>query len=61
MSPQKNLSNFIDALLLAYILSNNITSQDVRQSVIDDYKRLNDKCDSVITKIRARKLKTAVS
>ena len=59
MSPQRHLSNFIDILLLAYVLSNNTSMQSVQQNIIDDYKKLNDKCDSVIKKIRARKLKTS--
>jgi len=58
MSPQRQLSNFIDTLLLAYVLSNNTEMQTVKQTIIDDYKRLNDKCDSVILKIQERRSKT---
>ena len=59
MSPQRHLSNFIDTLLLAYVLSNNNDMQDVKQTIIDDYKKLNEKCDSVILKIKNRKEKTS--
>jgi hypothetical protein len=27
----------------------------IEESIIDEYKKLNDKCDSVITKIKKRK------
>jgi hypothetical protein len=57
MSPQRQLSNFIDTLLLAYILSNNTAMQDVKKTIIEDYKQLNKKCDSVILKIKTRKSK----
>jgi len=59
MSPQRHLSNFIDTLLLAYVLSNNNEMQEVKQTIIDDYKKLNEKCDSVILKIKNRKEKTS--
>ena len=59
MSPQRHLSNFIDTLLLAYVLSNNSEMQEVKQTIIDDYKKLNEKCDSVILKIKTRKDKTS--
>ena len=57
MSPQRQLSNFIDTILLTYVLSNNTEMQKVKQTIIDDYKQLNDKCDSVILKIQERKSK----
>jgi hypothetical protein len=60
MSPQRQLSNFIDTLLLAYVLSNNTEMQTVKQTIIDDYKRLNDKCDSIILKIQERRAKTVL-
>lgn len=59
MSPQRHLSNFIDTLLLAYVLGNNSEMQEVKQTIIDDYKKLNEKCDSVILKIKNRKAKTS--
>ena len=58
MSPQRQLSNFIDTILLAYVLSNDSEIKNVRKTIIDDYKKLNDKCDSVISKIEERKSKT---
>jgi len=57
MSPQRQLSNFIDTLLLAYVLTNNTEMQEVKKTIIEDYRRLNDKCDSVILKIQERKSK----
>lgn len=58
MSPQRHLSNFIDTLLLAYVLSGNTEMQNVKQTIIDEYKKLNDKCDDVITRMRERRKKT---
>jgi hypothetical protein len=52
MSPQRTISNFIDTLLLAYVLSDN---NDVQESLIEDYKKLNEKCDNIISKIKLRK------
>jgi len=57
MLPQRQLSNFIDTLLLAYILSNNYEKQYVKHTIIEEYKQLNDKCDSIILKINERKSK----
>jgi hypothetical protein len=45
-------NNFIDTLLLAYVLSDN---NDVQESLIEDYKKLNEKCDNIISKIKLRK------
>jgi hypothetical protein len=58
MSPQRNLSNFIDTLLIAYILSENTEMQDIKNTIIDDYKILNERCGYVISKIRERKSKS---
>jgi hypothetical protein len=55
MSIHSNLSNFIDTLLLAYLLENNSENQAVKQTIIDDYKELNKKCDSIIERIKTRK------
>ncbi len=57
MSPQRQLSNFIDTLLLAYVLTNNTKMQEVKKTIIEDYRQLNDKCDSIILKIQERKSK----
>ena len=48
MQPRKQLAHVIDELL---------TSEDVSldQSTLDEYKKLNEKCDVVIDKIRKRK------
>jgi hypothetical protein len=58
MSPQRHLGNFIDALLLAYVLSENTNMQEVKRTIIDDYRKLNEKCDVVISKMRERKEKS---
>jgi len=57
MSPQRQLSNFIDTILLAYILSGESNIKHVKKTIIDEYRELNDKCDSVILKIQERKSK----
>jgi len=61
MSPQRQLSNFIDTILLAYILSNDSGIRAVKSTIIEDYKKLNDKCDDVISKIQERKSKAPPS
>lgn len=58
MSPQRHLSNFIDTILLAYVLSGNTEAQVVKPSIIAGYKILNDKCDDIISKMKARKSKS---
>jgi len=55
MSPQRNLSNFIDTLLLSYVLSEETIVCQIEKKIIDDYKLLNKKCDDVISKIKKRK------
>jgi hypothetical protein len=55
MSPQIHLSNFIDTILLAYILNTDSELPKVKQTIIDEYKRLNDRCDIIIDKINKRK------
>lgn len=57
MSPQRQLSNFVDALLLSYVLSDNTNIEEVKQTIIDEYKKLNEKCDVVISKMRERRKK----
>lgn len=54
MSPQKQLSHFIDTILLTYALSKNT---DVEEALLEDYRKLNEKCDNIISKIRERKEK----
>lgn len=60
MSPQRQLSNFIDTLLLAYVLSGDKELQNVKRTIIDEYKQLNNKCDVIINKIKERKNKENV-
>ena len=55
MSPQRNLSNFVDTILLTYVLSNDADIHNIQKSIIDDYKTLNEKCDNIILKIKNRK------
>ena len=57
MSPQRNLSNFVDIMLLTYVLNNNTDNQFIKKSIIDDYKSLNIKCDNIILKLKNRKEK----
>lgn len=54
MSPQKQLSHFIDTILLTYALSKNT---DVEEALLEDYRKLSEKCDNIISKIRERKEK----
>jgi len=61
MSPQRQLSNFIDTILLAYVLSSDSDIRAVKSTIIEDYKKLNDKCDDVISKIQERKSKAPPS
>ena len=58
MSPQRHLSNFVDTILIAYVLSGNTDIQSVKPSIIDGYKILNEKCDNIISKMKARKIKS---
>lgn len=58
MSPQRRLSNVIDTILLTYVLEGNVNIGDIKETIIEEYRKLNDKCDNVISKIRERKNKT---
>lgn len=57
MSPRKSLSNVIDNLLISYALTSEKELEDVDNSIIDEYKKLNEKCDNIISKIKSRKEK----
>ena len=56
MSPQRQLSGFIDTILLTYILSGN--QDKIKSSIIDEYEKLNKKCDNIIARIKERKTKS---
>ena len=51
MHSRKRLANVIDQI----ITSEQEQVSEVEASTIDEYKKLNEKCDTVITKIKARK------
>jgi hypothetical protein len=57
MHSRKQLASVIDQILTT-------TEQDkleeVESSTVDDYKKLNDKCDVVIGKIKSRKGKKTI-
>lgn len=52
MSPQKQLSNFIDTLLLSYVLDED---HNVKSTIIEEYRKLNEKCDNIISKMKERR------
>lgn len=41
------------------ILTDSSKQEEDENKIIDDYKKLNEKCDTVITKIKIRKEKRA--
>jgi hypothetical protein len=49
MQSQKQLASVIDQILTAD------SSAKLEESTVDEYKKLNDKCDQVIGKIKSRK------
>jgi hypothetical protein len=51
MHSRKRLSNVIDQILT----SEKEQLEEVEVTIIDDYKKLNDKCDTTITNINTRK------
>lgn len=53
MHARKQLAQVIDEVLEAD------TDEDVESTVVEEYKKLNDKCDDVISKIKVRKDKKA--
>lgn len=53
MQSRKLLNSFIEEMINNNLFSNN-------SSVINDYKELNDKCEDVIAKIKARKAKEKI-
>ena len=52
MHSRKQLANVIDQ-----ILTSEQEIEILERNTVDDYKKLNDKCDVVIEKIKARKSK----
>jgi len=51
MHSRKRLANVIDQILT----SEQEKLETVEVSTVEDYKKLNDKCDAVIVKIKKRK------
>ena len=60
MSLQKQLSTFVDTILMNYIQEDNSIDQ-AQNTIIEDYKKLNEKCDDVILKIKVRKNKKKIA
>jgi hypothetical protein len=56
MHSRKQLANVIDQILT----SEKEQLEEVEASTVDDYKKLNDKCDAVIVKIKKRKGKKTI-
>lgn len=50
---RKQLNSVIDKI----IQTDSAEIEEVKPELIDDYKKLNDKCDDVIFKIKTRKSK----
>jgi len=50
---RKQLSSVIDKI----IQIDASEAEEVKPELLDDYKKLNEKCDDVITKIKTRKSK----
>lgn len=53
MHSRKRLANVIDQILT----SEKEQLEEVEATIVDDYKKLNDKCDNTITNIKTRKSK----
>ncbi len=51
MHSRKRLASVIDQILT----TEQEKFEEVEASTVDDYKKLNDKCDAVIGKIKSRK------
>jgi len=56
MHSRKRLANVIDQILT----SEQEKLETVEVSTVEDYKKLNDKCDAVIVKIKKRKGKKTI-
>lgn len=52
MHARKELAEVLDQ-----ILSTETVKESLERTVLDEYKKLNDKCDAVIDKIKDRKSK----
>ena len=55
MHSRRQLAEVIDSLIVE---GDNIV---VEHTTVDDYKKLNDKCDTIISKIKTRKNKKVIS
>ncbi len=53
MHSRKRLANVIDQILT----SEKEQLEEIETTTVDEYKKLNDKCDAVIVKIKNRKSK----
>lgn len=53
MHSRKRLANVIDHILT----TEQEQLEEVEATIVDDYKKLNDKCDTTITNIKTRKSK----
>jgi hypothetical protein len=56
MHARKRLANVIEQILT----SEQERLEEVEVTTVDDYKKLNDKCDAVIGKIKSRKGKKTI-
>lgn len=56
MHSRKRLANVIDQILM----TEEKELGEVEATTVDDYKKLNDKCDAVIGKIKTRKGKKTI-
>ena len=56
MHSRKQLATVIDYILT----SEKEQLEEVEASTVDDYKKLNDKCDEIIGKIKTRKSKKTI-
>ena len=56
MHARKRLANVIEQILT----SEQDRLEEVEVATVDDYKKLNDKCDAVIGKIKSRKGKKTI-
>jgi hypothetical protein len=54
MHSRKRLANVIDQI----IMSEQENLEEVESTIVDDYKKLNEKCEATITNIKIRKSKS---
>lgn len=60
MHSRKQLANVIDLCIVDVAMAEE-EQVIVKETIIEDYKRLNEKCDIIITKIKNRKIKKQVA